>query len=120
MTYRGKIKENRENASDDERTELSTNSDHNSNQHEEVTPSPTSNSPGQVFGPGAASGLNLGKFEILGEKYSCNYQVQSHNWASFFSPARSNRDKAFYSKRDKKSLMFRPLILILLYVISYS
>ena len=108
MTYRGKIKENRENASDDERTELSTNSDHNSNQHEEVTPSPTSNSPGQVFGPGAASGLNLGKFEILGEKYSCNYQVQSHNWASFFSPARSNRDKAFYSKRDKKSLMFRP------------
>ena len=58
MSYE-KIKENRENASDDERTELSTNSDHNSNQHEEAANSPTSNA---AFGPGAAAGLNLGKF----------------------------------------------------------
>ena len=60
MTYREQIKENRENASDDERTELSTNSDRNSNQHEEVTPSPTSNSPGNGV-LGHTSGLNLGK-----------------------------------------------------------
>ena len=60
MSYE-KIKENRENASDDERTELSTNSDHNSNQHEEAANSPTSNA---AFGPGAAAGLNLGKFLV--------------------------------------------------------
>ena len=107
MTYREKIKENRENASDDERTELSTNSDHNSNQHEEVTPSPTSNSPGQVFGPGAASGLNLGKFEILGENVAVITKFKVIIGLRF-SHRRDLTEIRLFIQREIKSLMFRP------------